>query len=66
MTDIQRVLLPIPALARRPGQRRDHPQAHPPLPAPDQRQSRTLQPHPARRMGLRPPLHQSSRTRRRP
>ena len=39
---------------------------HPPLPAPDQRQSRTLQPHPRRRMGLRPTLRQLSRTRRRP
>ena len=29
---------------------------HPALPARDQRQSRTIQPHPARRMGLRPAL----------
>ena len=29
---------------------------HPALPAPDQRQSRTLQPHPGRRMGLRQDL----------
>ena len=47
---------------RRPGHQ---PQADPPLPAPDQRQSRTLPPHPGRRMGLRPPLHQRNRTPRR-
>ena len=29
----------------------------PPLPAADQRQDRTLPPHPGRRLGLRPPLH---------
>ena len=34
---------------------RHHPQTHPPLPTPDQRQSRTLPPHPARGMGLHPP-----------
>ena len=32
---------------------RDQAPTHPPLPAPDQRQSRTLQPHPGHRMGLR-------------
>src|SRR5699024_6221070 len=41
----------LPRLARR-GHRDPHPaQAHPPLPATNQRQGRTLQPHPARRMG---------------
>ena len=39
---------------------------HPALPTPDQRQSRTLQPHPARRMGLRPPLPLRRRPHRRP
>ena len=55
-------LLPLRTLARRPGRSRDHPQAHPALPAADQRQSRTLQPHPARRMGLRPALPLRTRT----
>ena len=32
---------------------RDPPPPHPPLPATDQRQSRALHPHPARRLGLR-------------
>ena len=35
---------------------RNQTQTHPPLPAPDQRQDRTLPPHPARRMGLHPAL----------
>ena len=52
-------------LARHPRRAGHHPQAHPALPAPDQRQGRTLQPHPARRMGLRPALHLRSRTTRR-
>ena len=52
----QRFLLPLPRLGRRLHPARHHPQAHPPLPAPDQRQSRTLPPHPRRRMGLRPAL----------
>ena len=41
----------------------DQAQADPPLPAPDQRQGRTLQPHPARGMGLRPRLPLRNRTR---
>ena len=39
---------------------------HPPLPATDQRQSGTLQPHPDQRVGVRPPLPQRSRPPRRP
>src|SRR4051794_29859246 len=39
-----------------------HPPPPPPLPAPDQRQGRTVQPHPARRMGLRPALPHRNRT----
>ena len=35
---------------------RHHPQADPALPAPDQRQDRTIPPHPRRRLGLRPAL----------
>ncbi len=54
--DRQRRLLQVPRLARHTGSGRDHPQANPALPPPDQRQGRTPQPHPARRMGLRPPL----------
>ena len=38
------------------GARRRHPHPHPALPARDQRQGRTVQPHPPRRMGLRPTL----------
>jgi Integrase core domain len=55
LSDIQRRLLPLPRLGR--GLRRSgyHPQAHPALPAPDQRQGRKIPPHPGRRMGLRPP-----------
>ena len=52
--------LPVPAVRRDP-RRVDRPQAHPALPAPDQRQGRALQPHPARGMGLRPPVRQRSR-----
>ena len=40
--------------------------ADPAVPAPNQRQGRTVQPHPARRMGLRPALPVRSRPRRRP
>ena len=39
---------------------------HPPLPATDQRQSRTLHPHPAQRLGLRRHLPLKPRTHRRP
>ena len=52
----QRLRLPLPRLARRLRRTRHHPQTHPPLPAPDQRQDRTLPPHPGRRLGLRPVL----------
>ena len=45
---------------------RDQAPPHPPLPAPDQRQSRTLHPHPARRLGLRRDLPLKPRTHRRP
>ena len=43
-----------PCLARHLRRARHHPQTHPPLPPPDQRQNRTLPPHPGRRLGLRP------------
>lgn len=46
-----------PRLEERPGRPRRDRKADPPLPAPDQRQSRTLQPHPRRRMGLPAALH---------
>ena len=62
----QRRLLPVAGLGRRVRRPRDRPQAHPPLPAPDQRQSRALPPHPRRRMGLRPALRHRNRTPRRP
>jgi Integrase core domain len=52
----QRILLQIPALGRHLRPAAHHSQAHPALPAPDQRQSRTVPPHPRRRMGLRPAL----------
>ena len=45
---------------------RHQPPPHPALPARHQRQGRTLQPHPARRMGLRPPLDLRSQPRPRP
>ena len=41
------------AVARHLRRARHHPEADPPLPAPDQRQDRTLPPHPGRRLGLR-------------
>ena len=37
-----------------PAQPRHHPQTHPALPTPDQRQDRAVPPHPGRRLGLRP------------
>ena len=52
----QRQLLPVPRLARRLHRTRHHAQAHPALPAPDQRQMRAVPPHPGRRLGLRPLL----------
>ena len=45
-----------PALAPRLPRHRHHVKKHPAPPAPDQRQGRTLPPHPARGMGLHPPL----------
>ena len=42
------------------------PEADPALPAPDQRQDRTLPPHPGRRLGLPPPLPQRDRNAERP
>src|ERR1035437_8172240 len=45
---------------------RDHGEEDPALPAPDQRQDRTLPPHHGRRLGLRPPLHLRDPTTRRP
>lgn len=53
--DRQRLLLPLLRLQRRPGTGHQA-QANPPVQAPDQRQSRALQPHHARRMGLRKTL----------
>ena len=50
----QRRVLPLVGLPRR--ARRDRAQKDPALPPPDQRQGREVQPHPARRMGLRPGL----------
>ncbi len=60
-----RRLLPLTRVRRRP-RRHHHTQMDPPLPAANQRQSRTVQPHPARRMGLHHHLPLRSRTRRRP
>ena len=57
--------LPLTRLARRLHPARHHPQTNPPLPAPDQRQDRTLPPHPRRRLGLRPPLRVQPRPPRR-
>lgn len=51
-------LPPLPRLARHPHRTRRRGPLHPPLPAANQRKSRTVQPHPRRRMGLRPALHQ--------
>ena len=48
------------ARLRRRARRADHTQANPALPTTDQRQGRALQPHPARRMGLRPALQLAS------
>src|SRR5689334_16872345 len=52
----QRLGLPLLRLARRLHRARHHPETNPALPSPDQRQDRTLPPHPGRRLGLRPPL----------
>ena len=62
----QRLLLPRhPARTRLPPAPHPPP-PHPPLPATNQRQSRTLHPHPARRLGPRPHLPLEQRTHRRP
>lgn len=56
--DRQRMAIPQELrLAGAPGRPRRGRQAHRHPPAADQRQSRTLQPHPARRMGLPAALH---------
>src|SRR3954471_4104239 len=61
---IARRPLPLaPPRAPRPHPRPASP-PHPPLPAPDQRQSRALHPHHARRMGLRRDLPRQHRTHR--
>ena len=52
----QRLGLQEPRLARLPDRTWDHPETHPALPAPDQRQDRTLPPDPARGSGLHPRL----------
>ena len=52
--DRQRIGLPVTPVRRHP--RPHHAQADPALPATDQRQRRTVQPHPGTRVGLRPPL----------
>ena len=62
----QRVGLPLARLAEGMLPARDHTQAHMSLPAPDQREDRTLPPHPGRRVGLRPLLHLRNRTSRDP
>ena len=46
-----------PPLARHLRRARHHPKTDPALPAPDQRQDRTLPPHPGRRLGLQEALH---------
>ena len=58
----QRRLLPFPRLRRCPRRSRNHTQAQQALPAPNQRKSRALQPHPPRGMGLRQGLQLSGRT----
>ena len=48
----QRQLLPVPPVARHLRRARHHPEEDPALPAADQRQDRTLPPHPGRGLGL--------------
>ena len=55
-------LLPLEEVGRSDAQHRVPTQAHPALPAPDQRQGRTVQPHPAPRVGLRPSLRLGTTT----
>ena len=50
----QRIGLQIPRLAERLHRPRHHRQEDPALPAPDQREGRTLPPHPGRRLGSGP------------
>jgi transposase len=64
--DRQRVRLPLRAARLRLPGPRPPPPAHPPLPAPDQRQGRALHPHHAQRVGLRPHLPPLRRARHRP
>lgn len=66
-SDRQRLGLPQgPGLEASPRRDRRHRQAAPHLPPPDQRQGRTLPPHPARRVGLPKALHQQPRAHRSP
>src|SRR5690606_12735103 len=62
----QRLALPLTPVARDLHRTRDHALPDPPLPTPDERQDRTLPPHPRRRLGLRPRLHLRDRTTRCP
>ena len=64
--DRQRLLLPRDRARARLQDTRDSPPAHSPLPAAHQRQSRTLHPHPDRRLGLRRDLRLKPRTHRSP
>ena len=52
----QRSRLPIPRLAGSLSRARHQAQKDPPLPTADQRENRTVPPHPRRRLGLLPPL----------
>lgn len=58
------VVLPVPNIPGLAGRQRNQAQVDPTIPAANQRQSRTLQPHPAGGIGLRAPLPQRNRTRR--
>ena len=62
----QRLGLPLPRLARRLPRARHQAQADPALPAADQRQDRTLPPHPGRRLGLRAACSSASQPAARP
>jgi Integrase core domain len=64
--DRQRRRLPLHDPRRRLPHPKDPPSAHPRLPTPNQRQSRTIHPHPPRWLGLRRDLPLKHRTHRRP
>jgi AcrR family transcriptional regulator len=53
---------PLAGLPRRDRRARHHTQVHPSALPLDQRQSRAIEPHPRRRMGLRPTVHLEHRT----